>query len=68
MRLRGATLGALLLAGALTPTTAVTASAAPPSVAGGSGPYSAGYETSLRSRTSADGSPGAAVPRAGGTR
>ena len=53
MRLRSAILSVLALAGALTATTSGTVGAAadagaPPSVMGGSGPYSAGYETTLR--------------------
>lgn len=48
MGLRSAVFGALVLAGALTVTTAVPAAGSPPSAQGGSGPYSAGYETSLR--------------------
>ncbi|MDQ2583647.1 alpha/beta hydrolase [Saccharothrix yanglingensis] len=44
MRLRSAFLGALLLAGAVSG----TASASPPSARGGSGPYPAGYETTIR--------------------
>lgn len=42
MRLRSAISGVLVLLAAL------TAAEAPPTALGGSGPYSAGYETSLR--------------------
>ncbi|MEU4766562.1 alpha/beta hydrolase [Actinosynnema sp. NPDC023794] len=52
MRLRSAILTVLALAGVLTATTtgpvrAAAGAGAPPSVTGGSGPYSAGYETTL---------------------
>ena len=51
MRLRSAILSVLALVGVLTATTGGTGGAvavAPPSATGGSGPYSAGYETTLR--------------------
>lgn len=59
MRLRSAILGVLVVVGALTTTTTGSASTglvptdsastgAPPSAMGGSGPYSAGYETTFR--------------------
>ncbi|MFD0200400.1 MULTISPECIES: poly(ethylene terephthalate) hydrolase family protein [Saccharothrix] len=50
MRLRSAILSVLTLVGVLATTTTGTAaeSGAPPSAMGGSGPYSAGYETTLR--------------------
>jgi len=47
MRLRSALLGILVLAGTLI-TGAATAAPAPPGALGGSGPHSAGYETTLR--------------------
>jgi hypothetical protein len=50
MRVRTAVLGALVLVGALGggPAAAQAEAGAPPAVFAGSGPYSAGYETSLR--------------------
>ncbi len=48
MRLRSAISGVLVLLAALTAGTVSAAAEAPPTALGGSGPYSAGYETSLR--------------------